>query len=190
MRQDASRNGSARCHSRIRCDGGSSAFAGLVGGVSCSAASRCRLRAAWHWLSRRPECARLLQACAAREIQKEADASWREHLLFLPTRFFAPGNIVYRVAVAAFPGRRNTQSLRPVDVRKMGWSKTRVASRFLFGEGFHAFFRCDGDFIDSHTDSVVDAIGNRRHDRQQRALIDFLPATRSALIMLFHRLTT
>src|SRR6266478_4378298 len=131
MHQDASRNGSARCRLRIGCDGDSSAFAELVDGVSCSAASRCRLRAAWHWLSRRPECARLLQACAVRGIQKEADASWREHLLFLPPRFFAAGNIVYRVAVAAFPRRRNTQSLRPIDVRKMGWSKTRVAARFL-----------------------------------------------------------
>src|SRR5260370_40805812 len=142
MRQDASRNGSARCCLRIRCDGGSSAFAVLVGGVSCSAAGRCRLRAAWHWLSRCPEGARLLQACAVRGIQKEADASWPEHVLFLPPRFFAPGNIVYCVAVAAFPWRRNTQCLRPIAVREMRWSKTRGTSRFLFGEGFHEFFRC------------------------------------------------
>src|SRR5713101_8783325 len=139
MHQDASRNGSARCRLRIGCAGGSSAFAVLVGGVSCSEASRCRLRAAWHWLSRRPECARLLQACAAREIQKEADASWREHLLFLPPRFLAPGNIIYRVAVASLPRRRNAQSLRPINVREMVWSKTRVAARFLFGEALMIF---------------------------------------------------
>src|SRR5260370_30812916 len=91
MRQDASRNGSARCCLRIRCDGGSSAFAVLVGGVSCSAAGRCRLRSAWHWLSRHPECARLLRACVARETQKEADASWREHLFFLAARLSRRG---------------------------------------------------------------------------------------------------
>src|SRR5260370_30812915 len=83
---------------------------------------------------------------------------------------FTPGNIIHRVAVATFPWRRNAQSFRPIDVREMDWSKTRVASRFLFGEGFHDFFRSDGDFIDPHTDSVVDGVGNRRHDRQKRAL--------------------
>src|SRR5258708_17973059 len=121
MHQDANRNGSARCGLRIGCDGASSAFAELVDGVSCSAASRCRLRAAWHWLSRRPECARLLQACAVRGIQKEADASWREHLLFLPPRFFAAGDIVYLVAVPPFPRGGDTQSLPPLDAREMRW---------------------------------------------------------------------
>src|SRR5258708_36753537 len=110
MRQDASRSGSARCCLRIRCDGDSSVFAELVGGVSCSAAGPCRPRAAWHWLSRRPECARLLQSCAAHGIQKEAIASWREHLLFLPPRFFAAGDTAFVVYAASLPrgggGRR------------------------------------------------------------------------------------
>src|SRR6267154_1644783 len=187
MHQDASQNGSARCCLSIRCDGGSSAFAVLVGAVSYSAAGPCRPRAAWHWLSRCPECARLLQACAAREIQKEADASWREHLLFLPPRFFAAGNVVYRVAVASLPRRRNAQSLRPIDVREMGWSKTRVTSCVFFGEGLHDFFRCDWDFVDSHTDSVVDGVGNRRHDRQQGTLTDLFCPKRPARIWLFNQ---
>src|SRR5260370_7141153 len=71
----------------------------------------------------------------------------------------------------------------------MDWSKTRVASRFLFGEGFHDFFRSDGDFIDPHTDSVVDGVGNRRHDRQKRALTNFLRAKRPARIRLFNQLS-
>src|SRR6266849_915015 len=186
MHQDAKKNGSIQYRSRIGCDAGSSAFAVLVGGASCSAAGPCHPRAAWHWLSRRPECARLPRACVARGIQKEASASWREYLLFLSGRFLATGNIVYRVAVAPLPRRRDAQGLRPIDARKISWSKTRVTSSFLFGESLHDFFRSDGDLIDPHADSVVDGIRDGRHDRQQRALTDFFRAKRAVRIRLFY----
>src|SRR5260370_15902628 len=136
-------------------DAGSSASEALVAAVSCSAAGPCRRRAAWHWPSRRPECARLLRACAARGIRKEAAASWREYLLFLLARFLPAGNVVHRVAVAPFPRRRDAQSLRPIYMREMARSKTRVTSRFLFRKRLHDFFRSDGAFSDAHSDRIV-----------------------------------
>src|ERR1700704_1484211 len=177
-----------RFDSRIQCDGGSSVFAGPVAAVSYSAAGPCRPRAASRWLSRCPECARLLRAYAVREIRKEAAASWREYLLFVAARFFAPGDVVHRIAVATFPWRRNAQCLRPIDAREMARSETRLASRFLFGKGFHDFFRSDGDLIDPHSDSVVDGIGDRGHDREKRALPDFLSAKWAARIRFLDQL--
>src|SRR6266851_4156445 len=180
MRRVVNRNRSMQGGSNFQCDGGSSASAGPVAAVSCSAAGPCRPRAASHWFSRRPECTRLLRACAARGIRKEAIASWREYVLFLPARFFAEGNIVHRVAVAPFPRWRDAQSLRPIDIRKMARSKTRVTSRFLFGKSFHDFFRSDGNFINPHSDGIINGVGHGRHDRQERALTDFLRAKRAA----------
>src|SRR5882757_7978979 len=81
----------------------------------------------------------------ARGIRKVAAASWREHLLFLLTRFLPAGNVVHRVAVATFPRRRDAQCLRPIDMREMARSITRVTSRFLFRKRLHDFFRSDGD---------------------------------------------
>src|SRR2546421_11431577 len=185
MRRAANRMDSIQCRSRIRCDAGSSASAVLVAAVSCSAAGLCPRRAAWHWPSRRPECARLLRASAARGIQKVAAASWREYLLFLLARFLPAGNVVYRVAVAPFPRRRDAQCLGPMDVREMARSKTRVTSRFLFGKRLHDFFRSDGDFINPHPDGIVDGVRDRGHDRQARALADFFCVKKVALIMFF-----
>src|SRR6202521_4143517 len=163
MRRAANRMGSIQFRSRMECGAGSSASAALVAASSCSAAGLCRPRAAWHWPSRRPECAWLLRAFAARGIQKVAAASWREYLLFLLARFLPAGN-VHRVAVATFPGRRDAQRLGPMDVREMARSKTWVTSRFLFGKRLHDFFRSDGDFINPHPDSIVDG-GDRQSTR-------------------------
>src|ERR1700719_5297567 len=156
MRRAANRNRSIQFRSRIECDAGLSASAALVAAFSCSAAGRCRQRAASHWPSRRPECARLLRAFAARGIRKEADASWREYLLFLLASFLPAGGVVHRVAVAPLPWRRHAQSLGPIDVRKMVRSKARLTSCFFFGERFHDFLRSGGDFINSHSDRIVD----------------------------------
>src|SRR5260370_75359 len=188
MRRGANRNRSIQFRSSFECDASSSASAEPVAAVSCSAAGPCRPLAALHWSSRRRGCAWLLQACAARGIRKEAAASWREYLHFLLARFFAPGNIVYRVAVAPFPRRRNTKGFRPIDMRKMARSKTRVTSRFLFGRRLHDFFRSDGDFITPHSDSIVDSIGDRRHDREKRTLTHFLRSKRAAGIRFLDQL--
>ena len=39
-----------------------------------------------------------------------------------------------------------------------------------------------GNLIDAHADGVVDRVGHRRHDRQQRSLPDFLRAERTLRI--------
>src|SRR5260370_37655166 len=102
MRRAANRMGSIQCHPRIECDAGSSASAVLVAAVSCLAVGPCRRRAASHWPSRRPECARLLRAIAARGIRNVAAASMLYPLLFLLTSLLPAGNVVLRVAVAPF----------------------------------------------------------------------------------------
>src|SRR6202158_468189 len=188
MHRAANRLRSIQFRSRIECDADSSASAALVAAVSCSAAGRCRPRAASHWPSRRPECARLLRVCAARGIRKEAAASWREYLLFLLAMFLSTGSIVHRVAISPFPRRRDTQSLGPIHMREMGRSITRVTSRFFFGKRLHDFFGSDGNFINPHSDSIVDGVGDRGHDRQERALTDFLRAKRAAGIRFLDQL--
>src|SRR5882762_10673522 len=115
MPRAANRHRLIELRSRIERDAGSRASAALVAAVSCSAAGPCRRRAAWHWPSRRPECARLLRASAARGIRKVAAASWREYVLFLLARFLPAGDVVHRVAVATFPWRRDAQCLGPMD---------------------------------------------------------------------------
>src|SRR5260370_18916659 len=174
--------------SSFKCDEGSLASAEPVDAASCSAGGPCRPRVASRWPSRRLKCARLLRACAARGIRKEVAASWREYLLFLPARFFAAGNIVHRVAVAPFPGRRDAQCLWPIDMREMARTKTWLTARSFFGKGFHDFFGSDGDFVDTNSHGVVDGIGHRRHDRQKRALTGFLSAQRAARIGLLDQL--
>src|SRR5882762_672856 len=186
MRRAANRIGSIQSRPRIGCAGGSRASAEPVAAVSCWAAGPCRLRAAWHWLSRRRGSAQLLGACAARGTGIEAASSWREYLLL--ARFLPAGNIVHRVAVASFPRRRDRESLRPIHMRKMARSKTRITSRFLFGKGFHDFFRSDGNFINPNSDGVVDGIGDRGHDRKERALTDFFSAKRAAGVRSFDEL--
>src|SRR5438552_8232480 len=84
------------------------------------------------------------------------------------------------MAVAPFPWRRNAQGFRPMDMRKIGRSKTRVTSRFLFGKGFQNFFRSDGNLINPHTDGVVDGVGDCGHDREKRTLTDFFRSIRAA----------
>src|SRR5260221_1829655 len=42
-------------------------------------------------------------------------------------------NIVDRVAVAAFPRRRDAKGFRPFHVREMRWAETRRAAGFFFG---------------------------------------------------------
>src|SRR5437899_3099133 len=71
---------------------------------------------------------------------------------------------------------------------KMTWAETRLASRLFFGKGFHNFFRCNGDFIDAHPNSVVHGIGNRGHDGQKRALPYLLCAEWALRIRLFDQL--
>src|SRR6267154_2394219 len=128
--------------------------------ISCSAAGPCRPRAASHWPSRRPESARLLRAFAERGIRKEAAASWREYLLFLLARFLPAGDVVHCVSVAPFPRWRDAQCLRPIHMREMARSKARLTSCFFFGKRLHDFFRSDRNFINSHSDSIVDGVGD------------------------------
>ncbi len=75
-----------------------------------------------------------------------------------------------------------------MDMRKIGRSNTRVTSRFLFGKGFHNFFRSDGNLINPHTDSVVDGVGDCGHDRQKRTLTDFFRSKRAAGIRFLDQL--
>src|SRR5207245_1713976 len=137
----------------------------------------------WH-----PGFARLPPACAARRNPIEAAPSLREYLLFFWSRFRAPGNIVHCVSISSLPRRRNSQGFWPVDMRKMARSKSWFASSFLFGQRLHDFFRCYGNFIDPHSDGIVDRVGHRWHDWQKGPLPNFLCAKGPARIRFLDQL--
>src|SRR5882672_5369160 len=102
--------------SSLRRNEDSSACEGPAACASCWEAGRCRRRAAWCLVPARPECGPLRQGCVAREIRKEAAASRAEYLFFLGAWFRVARGIVDGVAVAAFPGRRNPECFRPIDL--------------------------------------------------------------------------
>src|SRR5258708_11752045 len=102
--------------------------------------------------------------------------------------FFTTRNIVHCVAITTFPWWRNAERLRPVNIREMIRSETRFSSRSLFCKRLHYFFRGDWNFINPHSDSVVHGVGDRGHDRQERALTDFLRSKRAARVWLLNQL--
>src|SRR5262245_29323515 len=73
------------------------------------------------------------------------------------------------VAVAAFPGRQDERGRR---IRNRG-EALRTHALVLVLQGLQYFVRRDRDLVDPHTDGVVDRVGDRRHDGEQRPLPDF-----------------
>src|SRR6266571_8776792 len=174
MRPVARPNGPVQRGSNSECDADSSASVALAAAVSCSEASPCHRREASRSSSRHPGYARLLPVCAARGTRIEAAASWREYLLFFWSRFRAPGNIVHCVSISSLPRRRDAQGFWPVDMRKMARSKSWFTSSLLFSQRLHDFFRRYGNFIDPHSDGIVDRVSHRWHDWQKGPLPNFL----------------
>ena len=127
---------------------------------------------AWHSLSLRQECARLLQeflVCGIRigrrimarvpfpspdEISHDEERHSPRCHLRLPTAEALE-------APLANPHAGNA------------WVHNAGRGRPSFGKSLHDFLRSDGNFINSHSDGIVDRVGNCGHDRQQGALTDF-----------------
>ena len=92
-------------------------------------------------------------------------------------------------AIPAFPGRRHFQRGGPGHSGETRWTDSRRFPGGLCVERAQHLLGRDRHLVDPDTDGVVDRIGDRRHDRQQRALPDFFGAERSARIRILDELS-
>ena len=86
--------------------------------------------------------------------------------------------LVARAAVAALPGRRDLERLRPGHLGEARRAGRPTAPRASSSSAFRIFSGVIGISSTRTPDRVEDGVGQRRHDRQQRPLPDLLGAER------------
>src|ERR1051325_5206727 len=95
------------------------------------------------------------------------------------------GHARHLAPVAAFVGREDFERLRPLDI---GYGLGPVAAFFalcFFAQRREDFLGRDGHFVYADADGIVDGVGDRGHDGQERALSDLFRAERAVRVCVF-----